>query len=267
MKKTATKRSHKKTLCYGIFIGAILLYLGIGASLYVRKLQEVSQAAATANSHSAEAKALVEQRQKAQAVAEQKAKEAAEKKARHSDPASILVLVNKKHPLTPMNFAPADLVTVNGALLSAKAATHYSQMQAAAAAEGQPFQVTSSYRSYEGQVMTYNHRVGQSGQSVADTYSARPGFSEHQTGFVIDVAAGGCVLDCFGSTTQYQWFKQNAPNYGFIQRYWAGSEAITGYKAEEWHYRYVGVEVAQDMQQKGIKTLEEYWGFEGGDYQ
>ena len=84
---------------------------------------------------------------------------------------------------------------------------------------------------------------------------------------MIDVAANGCVLDCFGATSQYQWLQAHAAEYGFIQRYYAGYEAITGYSAEEWHYRYVGVDVATDMKNKGIMTLEEYYGISGGDYQ
>ena len=184
----------------------------------------------------------------------------------HNNPAAIDVVVNKKHCMQPLGYTPGDLVTSNGATLSAKAITAFNQMYAAAAAAGQPFYVTSSYRSYTTQVSTYNHWVATSGQTGADTYSARPGYSEHQTGFAFDVAANGCTLDCFGSTSQYQWFQQNAANYGFIQRYYVGYEAITGYKAEEWHYRYVGVEVAKDMQSKGVKTLEQYWNISGGDY-
>lgn len=184
----------------------------------------------------------------------------------HNNPAAIDVVVNKKHCMQPLGYTPGDLVTSNGATLSAKAITAFNQMYAAAAAAGQPFYVTSSYRSYTTQVSTYNHWVATSGQTGADTYSARPGYSEHQTGFAFDVAANGCTLDCFGSTSQYQWFQQNAANYGFIQRYYVGYEAITGYKAEEWHYRYVGVDVAKDMQSKGVKTLEQYWNISGGDY-
>lgn len=190
----------------------------------------------------------------------------AQKHAKHGNPVSPLVLVNKKNPMRPMSYVLRDAVTSNGATLSAKAIKSYNQMFAAAAAAGQPFRVTSSYRSYGSQVTTYDHWVSQSGVAVADTYSARPGYSEHQTGFVIDVAADGCVLDCFGTTSQYQWFKKHAAQYGFIQRYKAGSEAITGYTSEEWHYRYVGTAVAKDMQARGISTLEEYWGFSGGDY-
>ena len=184
----------------------------------------------------------------------------------HNNPANSDVVVNKKHCMQPLNYSPADLVTSNGATLSEKAITAFNQMFAAAAAAGQPFSVTSSFRSYTTQVTTYSHWVSISGQAGADTYSARPGYSEHQTGFAFDVAAGSCTLDCFGSTTQYTWFQQNAANYGFIQRYYAGYEAITGYKAEEWHYRYVGVDVAKDMQAKGVKTLEQYWNISGGDY-
>ncbi len=184
----------------------------------------------------------------------------------HNNPAAIDVVVNKKHCLQPLSYTPGDLVTSNGATLSALAASAYDQLFAAAAAAGQGFYVTSSYRSYSSQIATYNYWVSVSGKGGADTYSARPGYSEHQTGLAFDVAANGCVLDCFGSTSQYQWLQQNAAQFGFIQRYYAGYESITGYKAEEWHYRYVGVAVASDMQAKGVKTLEQYWGIEGGDY-
>lgn len=184
----------------------------------------------------------------------------------HADPMGIDVVVNKKHCIQPVTFSPSDLVTVNGATLRTVASTAFSQLYAAAAAAGQPFYVTSSYRSYENQVATYAYWVSVSGQQGADTYSARPGYSEHQTGLAFDVAAGGCVLDCFGSTAQYTWLQEHAADYGFIQRYYAGQESITGYKAEEWHYRYVGTVVAKDMQAKGIKTLEQYWSVTGGDY-
>lgn len=184
----------------------------------------------------------------------------------HNDPTKIDVVVNKKHCMQPVNYAPPDLVESHGAELSAKAITAFNDMFNAAAAAGQGFYVTSSYRSYNDQVATYNYWVSTSGKSGADTYSARPGYSEHQTGLAMDVAANGCVLDCFGSTTQYQWLQAHAADYGFIQRYYVGYESITGYKAEEWHYRYVGTTVAKDMKAKGIKTLEQYWNIPGGDY-
>jgi LAS superfamily LD-carboxypeptidase LdcB len=184
----------------------------------------------------------------------------------HTNPSAIDVLVNKQHCIQPLTFAPDDLATVNGATLSAKAINAFKELYTAAVAAGQPFYVTSSYRSYTKQVATYNRWIATSGQVEADTYSARPGYSEHQTGLAFDVATSGCTLSCFGSTSQYQWLQKNAADYGFIQRYHTGHELVTGYKAEEWHYRYVGTEVAKDMRAKGIKTLEVYWNMSGGDY-
>ena len=151
----------------------------------------------------------------------------------HTDPMQLDIIVNKKHCIQPIDFAPSDLVTVHGATLRAPAAESFSQLYAAAVAVGRAFHVTSSYRSYQSQVSTYAYWVSVSGRDGADTYSARPGYSEHQTGLAFDVAASGCVLDCFGSTPQYSWLKEHAAEYGFIQRYYAGEESTTGYKAEE----------------------------------
>jgi len=187
----------------------------------------------------------------------------------HNDPASVDVLVNKKHCIQPVSFAPADRTYIRGTSfqLSAKAAPSVEAMMNAAAAAGQALAVTSSYRSYATQVTTYNYWVSISGKDGADTYSARPGYSEHQTGLALDVqTADGRSLSNFAGTSQYQWLQAHAHEYGFIQRYVAGYESVTGYSAEEWHYRYVGVDVATDMRTKGIKTLEQYWSMTGGDY-
>jgi len=140
-------------------------------------------------------------------------------------------------------------------------------MCAAATAAGLPFRITSSFRSYQNQVDTYNQWVAVNGSTAsADTVSARPGYSEHQTGYAMDIASGGCALDCFAGTPQYAWMQAHAAEYGFIQRYYDGYESITGYSPEPWHYRYVGIQVAEDMKARGIKTLEQYWGVSGGDY-
>ena len=187
----------------------------------------------------------------------------------HKNPSASDVIVNKKHCIQPVTFIPSDLVSIgNGFLLSAKAAGSFNSLMAAASAANEPLAVTSSYRSYSDQVSTYAYWVNTSGAAGADTYSARPGYSEHQTGLAFDVAdaAKQYVLSNFSQTSQYQWLQAHAAEYGFIQRYYAGSEAITGFKAEEWHYRFVGVTVAQDMQAKNIKTLEEYWDVSGGGY-
>ena len=186
----------------------------------------------------------------------------------HNNPSNIDVLVNKKHCLQPLAFAPSDLVYIAGTSfkLSAKAAPSFNAMSAAAAAAGVGFSVTSSYRSYSTQISTYNSWVATSGQAAADTYSARPGYSEHQTGLAVDLEANGQALSDFHTTSAYTWLQAHAVEYGFIQRYPAGYQNITGYETEEWHYRYVGVEVAQDMKLQNKPTLEQYWNMSGGDY-
>lgn len=185
----------------------------------------------------------------------------------HNDPSSIDILVNKAHCLSPLNFAPADLTSVGGYLMSAKAAPHLQEMIAAASASGLSISITSSYRSYENQITTYNGWVAANGSTeAADTVSARPGYSEHQTGLAVDLGTSGCVLECFAGTPHYAWLQQNAATYGFIQRYYAGHEGVTGYSPEAWHYRYVGKETALDMKAKGVKTLEQYWNISGGNY-
>jgi len=185
----------------------------------------------------------------------------------HSDPRQINVVINKKHCLSPRSFAPSDLVTIGGATLTSAAASAFGKMADAAAAAGVPLSVTSSYRSYQSQVSTYNTWVAQNGSAdAADKVSARPGYSEHQTGLALDLAAGSCGLECFTTTAQSAWLITHAADYGFINRYPRGAEAITGYSPEPWHYRYVGVAVAQDMTARGIPTLEQYWNITGGDY-
>ena len=185
----------------------------------------------------------------------------------HGNPSSIDVVVNKKHCFNPINFVPSDLTTYSGFAVSAKIVPSLSAMFDAASSAGVPISITSAYRSYSDQVATYNNWVRVNGSTAAaDTVSARPGYSEHQTGFVIDVAAGSCSLECFLGSAQFTWLQAHAAEYGFIQRYPEGLTNITGYSTEAWHYRYVGKAVALDMKAKGIQTLEQYWGISGGDY-
>ena len=182
------------------------------------------------------------------------------------DSNSLQVVVNKKHCLSPLNYVPGDLVVAGDVTMRQEAAERYSAMVAAAIAAGQGFSASSSFRSYETQVSTYNYWVGVSGSAQADTYSARAGYSEHQTGLAVDVKAGSCALSCFNGSTQYVWLRENAASFGFIQRYPEGLTGITGYTAEPWHWRYIGAAVAGDMKAKGIETLEQYYRIEGGDY-
>lgn len=229
---------------------------------------------------------------KAKKLAEKKAKEAAEQKAAsdkaletqlqgnvvtpkgcavsgaHGDPSKIDVVINKKRCFNPINYAPKDLTSFQGFLVSAKIVSNLQALFAAAQAAGYPLSLTSSYRSYTDQVTTYNHWVRVNGSyAAADTVSARPGYSEHQTGFAVDFStAAGCSLECFAKTQNYQWLLANGPKYGFIERYPVGLESVTGYSPEAWHWRYVGPETAQSMTAKGVKTLEQLWGIPGGGY-
>lgn len=178
------------------------------------------------------------------------------------DPASIWIVANKQRPLNPKNYAPTDLIAVGGGQqLRKEAADALTKLITAARAEALTVRPLSGYRSYTTQVSVYNNEVKTYGQAVADTQSARPGTSEHQTGLAIDVGGGGCgIEDCFGDTAEGKWVANNAYKYGFIIRYVPGKEAITGYRAEPWHIRYIGTELAAEMHQKGVQTLEEFFG-------
>lgn len=175
-------------------------------------------------------------------------------------PDSIWVVVNKNRPLNPLKYAPADLVAVGSQKMRKAAASAFLKMAADAKTAGLTITPLSGYRSYETQVSVYNNEVKNYGQAVADTESAKPGTSEHQTGLALDVGGGGCGIEnCFGNTAEGKWVAANAYKYGFIIRYPAGKQAITGYRYEPWHIRYIGIELAAEMHNKNILTLEEFF--------
>ena len=182
-------------------------------------------------------------------------------------------MVNKHRPLSPADYVPADLVqpnvpaTVSGeaALLNSTTAAAAEAMFAAAGQEGVSITLASGYRSYSTQLTTYNGYVATRGQDDADTASARPGYSEHQTGWSFDIGDGGgaCSFQpCFADQPAAAWVKANGHRFGFIVRYPWMFHPITGYYYEPWHLRYIGVEAATDMANRGINTLEEYFGVE-----
>ena len=124
----------------------------------------------------------------------------------------------------------------------------------------------SGFRSYEYQTKLYQNYVNKDGKEAADTYSARPGYSEHQTGLAFDIlnGAGGLLGDNPQDEKAIEWLHSHAHEYGFIVRFQEGKEAITGYQAEAWHLRYVG-DIAEQIYTSKL-TLEEYFGVEGGNY-
>lgn len=185
-------------------------------------------------------------------------------KAQYSltDPASIWIIANKQRPLNPLTYAPTDLTDVGGGQQMRKeAAEALGRLKEASQAVGNPISPLSGYRSYARQQVVYQNEVNNYGQAVADTESAKPGYSEHQTGWAVDVGGGGCgIEDCFGNTTAGKWLAANAYLYGFVIRYPDGKQAITGYRYEPWHIRYVGVALSTEMKSKDITTLEEFFG-------
>jgi D-alanyl-D-alanine carboxypeptidase len=141
-----------------------------------------------------------------------------------------------------------------------EAADALTALLAAAKAQGLTISPLSGYRSFQTQVSVYNNEVATNGQAVADSQSAKPGYSEHQTGWAIDVGGGGCgIEDCFGNTNEGKWVAAHAYEYGFIIRYTTGQEAVTGYRAEPWHIRYIGTELSNELHTQGIATLEEFF--------
>lgn len=178
------------------------------------------------------------------------------------NPENTAVVVNKERPLNPEDYAPEDLLSVDGQLLRAETAEALKLLQEAAAADGVTVRAISGYRPFETQSALYSGYTSQYGQEQADAISARPGYSEHQTGLAVDIAAadGACSLQaCFADTPAGVWAAENAHRFGFIVRYPAGSSAVTGYAYEPWHLRYVGVDLAQAVHASGIGTLEEYF--------
>ncbi|MFT4122979.1 MAG: M15 family metallopeptidase [Microbacteriaceae bacterium] len=185
------------------------------------------------------------------------------------DPESIAVIVNKTRPLDPVDYAPDDLRVVDvpyvyKPMMRDEAATAVEAMFAAFADEtGLAMQSQSAYRSYSSQKSVYAGWVSSLGKAQADIQSARPGYSEHQTGLAIDISAkpAKCSLAaCFADTPQGEWLAKNAWEYGFVLRYPDGYTDVTGYTFEPWHYRYIGVELAAEYHDSGANTLEEFFG-------
>ncbi|MGL4589639.1 MAG: M15 family metallopeptidase [Mycoplasmatales bacterium] len=185
-------------------------------------------------------------------------------------PSSTSVLVNKQYSL-PSNYRPASIVypdlpvssfssnsvhTVSEVIVPA-----LTELFAGAEQAGYPLVVYSGFRPYEMQTSLYNSYVASEGQVNADRFSARPGFSEHQTGITLDVMTkelDSVELEDMTGTPAAKWLEDNSYKFGFIIRYASDKEDVTLYKHEAWHLRYVGVEQATQMYNEHL-SLEEYY--------
>lgn len=171
-----------------------------------------------------------------------------------------IVIANKTYSL-PNNFAPNNLVTINGYIKAVDYVRDaFVSLTSDATSLGLNIYASSGYRSYSDQKYIYNNYVSWDGQENADTYSARAGHSEHQTGLAIDV---NTIDSSFDNTSESNWLKDNCYKYGFIIRYPKDKENITGYMYEPWHIRYVGKELSVKLYNNGNWiTLEEYFGID-----
>ena len=162
-------------------------------------------------------------------------------------PYGYTLIANKTYSL-PASYAPGDL--------TAECSAAFREMQRGAARSGIDLYIVSGYRSYYTQQSIYNRYCARDGRAEADTYSARPGHSEHQSGLAMDLNS---LYASFAYTAEGRWLAANAYKYGFVIRYPKGKQSVTGYVYEPWHVRYLGKELAADVYNSGL-CLEEYFG-------
>ncbi|MBX4188635.1 M15 family metallopeptidase [Candidatus Saccharibacteria bacterium] len=194
-----------------------------------------------------------------------------DKNAYSTDVANSLWAVVNKGRMLPSSYVPANLVTPTVPLrypatnpemhVRADAAAAMQTMFAAAKQSGIGLKLASGYRSYANQTSTYSNYVKTYGVSQADTFSARPGHSEHQTGLAADLepVSGQCEIDqCFGDLPEGKWLAANDYKYGFIIRYQKDTQNLTGYEYEPWHVRYLGTALSNEINSSG-QTLEQFF--------
>lgn len=174
-----------------------------------------------------------------------------------------LIIANKYYTLG--EFVPSNLVQIDSqygidGYLQDEAYEAYKQMANDAKSNGLSLWITSPYRSYKSQYRIYNRYLENDPVEVVDTYSARPGYSDHQTGLTVDIVSPGYDFDNFEDSNEFEWLQENAYKYGFILRYPKDKTDITGYMYESWHYRYVGVDVATYIFNNNI-TFDEYYAY------
>jgi D-alanyl-D-alanine carboxypeptidase len=182
----------------------------------------------------------------------------------------LRLLVDKEHPL-PENYEPEDLVELKGSsyrtgrtgmFLRSAAEAALAEMAAAARADGLTLTASSAYRSSVYQAQVYERNVREMGQQAADRESARPGYSQHQLGLVVDF---GSIDDSFAQTRESRWLAANASRFGWSLSYPEGYEEATGYRWESWHYRFTGKDLSvfidsyfNGIQQYALRFIREW---------
>ena len=177
------------------------------------------------------------------------------------------VLLNKYYYASD-SYAAEDLIDVDAEYslyntsfkLSKECYEAFLKMYNDAKEAGYGFKINSPYRSYQKQESLYSRYKQQDGEKLADTYSARPGYSEHQTGYAFDIRDYPYTNEDYSKTKSFTWVSENSYKYGFIIRFPKNKEDITGYQYESWHYRYCGIECSTYIHKTGI-TFEEYYEY------
>lgn len=178
--------------------------------------------------------------------------------------------VSKNSQPISSNFVPGDLkevaniqTTSNKITLRSEAADKLNELAKAASDAGVALFATSGYRSYEEQEQLYTSFASLMKQSELIVSVELAGYSEHQLGLAVDFSDSQSTqiqTEAFFSTPTGQWLYAHAHEYGFVLRYPQDKTAITGYRFTPWHYRYVGVDVANAMYSVSPdETLEEYY--------
>jgi D-alanyl-D-alanine carboxypeptidase len=179
------------------------------------------------------------------------------------------VIVNKVNPLSPISYAPRDLVKPSkynplGRYVRKTVASQLILMGNAMKKETKrSLIIQSGYRSFGSQTKIHNAEVKLLGLIKGERLAARPGYSEHQTGLAVDLGAVGVktLNKSFANTVAGKWLAANAYRFGFILRYPQDQTSITGYQFEPWHFRFVGVTVATNMHNQSVLTLEQYYHY------
>ena len=169
----------------------------------------------------------------------------------------IYTMVNKFFKL-PEDFVPSDIVDLDGVPMKRVAAEAYVKMRDSAKEEGFFLKLGTAYRSIDTQRALYEKHLNNEGEEEADKFCARACYSEHHTGYALDVGGSVGSVGAIANSPEGPWLFDNCNRFGFIIRYLPETTEITGYASEPWHLRYIGVEASQDMKKKGIKSFEEY---------
>ena len=176
-----------------------------------------------------------------------------------------LILVNKFNYLSE-SYTPDDLVDMglqyafSDKKIRQEVYSSFKRLVKDAKKENLTIVANSTFRTYSYQENLYDNYKYSNGKEYADSYAARPGHSEHQTGLAIDVSTLNSTMANFEETLEFEWLQQHAHEYGFILRYPKDKEFITGYNYESWHYRYVGIKIATEIKNLGI-TFDEYYAY------